>query len=74
VESPDTFSDEGEKLPGLKLEVVSVPLMFAFPATLRFPPRLSPNAEILVGAEKSGGRITSGCVIVPLICGLEIWI
>ena len=59
-------------MPGLYPADVSVPLIVAFPATERLPPRLRPNAEILLGEleeETSGGRITSGCVTVPLMPG-----
>lgn len=61
--------------PGLKVEAESVPLIVAFPATFRLPPSDSPNADMLFPApeeERSAGKITSDCVIVPLICALEI--
>jgi hypothetical protein len=67
-----TLSEDGAKFPGLKLVVESVPVIVAFPATVRFPPSVSPNAEMLFPEpveETSAGRITSGSVIVPLICG-----
>ena len=67
MEFPETFRDVGENEPGLKLDVVSVPLMVAFPATLKFPPSVNPNAEILFPApeeDTSAGRVTSGYVIV----------
>jgi hypothetical protein len=60
---PPTVNDEGEKLPGLKFDVVSVPLIVVFPATLRLPPSVSPNAEIsfpVLVELTSGARITSG--------------
>ena len=75
VSLPSTLKDVGVKLPGLKFAVVSVPAIFAFPATVKFPPSVSPNAEILLPTpvdEGSAGRIASGKVCVPFICGAVI--
>ncbi len=77
VSLPVTLSDDGENVVGLKFDIVSVPLIVALPATLRFPPSVRPNAEMLLPEpvdETSAGRITSGYVIVPVIPGPEIWI
>ena len=67
---PLTFSEVGAKLLGLNTDVVSVPAIVAFPATVKFPPSVRPKAEMLlpdVPDERSGGRITSGIVTVPLM-------
>ena len=72
---PAICSDDGVKFAGLKLVVESVPLMDAFPASLKFPPSVSPKAEMLFPRpvdDTSAGRNTSGKVVVPLICGAEI--
>ena len=50
-------------MPGLKFVELSVPEIVALPATLRFPPSVSPNAEMLLPApddDTSAGKITSG--------------
>lgn len=72
---PVTLSVEGLKLPGLKFGAVNVPLIVAFPATLKFPPRFRLNAEMSLPdpeEDVSAGRITSGFVIVPVMPGPEI--
>ena len=72
---PRTFREVGAKFPGLKFAVVSVPLIVALPATLKFPPSVRPNAERLLPLpveETSGGRIASRKVFVPVICGAVI--
>src|ERR1700722_5362376 len=63
VSFPSTLNVDGVSVPGLKLVEDKVPLTVAFPATVKFPPSVSPNAEILFPLpieETSAGRITSG--------------
>jgi hypothetical protein len=64
------LSEVGANVPGLNVPEVNVPVMVALPATFKFPPSVSPNAEILFPEpveDKSAGSITSGYVIVPSI-------
>ena len=72
VSFPPTLRVVGVNVLGLKSVVFNVPVIVAFPAALRFPPSVSPNAEILFpdpDDEASADKITSEYVIVPVICG-----